>query len=1099
MSFDQSRSASNPWSSWRDFLGVVMQQGRVQLDSDWNELVAEFARRIQAGTLDLIGLSGVPSTTPYGFKINAFFATAGNPPVQVPHITIGAGRIYIDGLLAENHGMKNVAQWDPALDEWSSAPQLPGMTESDIDYTQQPYLPGAVLPSKPGPFLVYLDVWQREVGYIQAPDLMEPALGIDTTGRLQTVWQVKLVDISGVAGGVTCSSADAAVAPWENIILPSTSQLTRGFATTGTSGNCALTPAASYTGLENQLYRVEIHQGGIASPGIPTFPLPAGTATFKWSRENASVATGVTAIASVTNSAGNPASELTVQSLGRDQVLGFKGGDWVEITDDYLELNFQQLSANGQPGQLHWIDSIDSAARTIVLDSAATGFPVDSNGQTDPTRHTRIRRWDQSGVVYLDDGSTPWMNLNAAVSAGVSGGSNGIPVPPSGTNLILEDGITVTFGPAGNSFAAGEFWAFAARAADGSADALTNCPPMGIRHHYCRLGIVNFSASPPTVTDCRRVFPSLANPCIHVTQVFAGSTPLINNGTISIQTLVQSGLTVNFDAPLDPSIINTGAPNYPICMITVDLPAGAPNAGTFARVSLPGFISTAGTITATTTPPVIPAAAAPPASASANSLTWIPSPALAALESQFSLTTPFLARLSLKGNLIWSQGNARVYLNGAGDGRPSADFDLWFWLNSQPPAILSTTNLAFTTPQLVGTASTQVVTVTNTSSAAALTITSIAIAGPNTADFTETNTGLSVPANQSCTITVTFKPSAVGTRTAQLNVVIPQGAGSLTLSVALSGIGIQPGVTATAVNLVFPSTVVGNTSAVQPVTLTSSGSSQLTISSIAVSANFRQVTVGLSSPTSGTLQPGQQCTIQVQFSPLVTGAITGSLVIAHNAPNSPLVIPLSGTAIPGTPGVSPSTTSLNFGSVFVGSAPVGAVTLTSSGTAPLVITGVLVSGNGFTLTSNTCNTLQPTAQCALQVTFRPPAAGGFTGNLTINHNASGSPLVITLSGTGVVRKVIEKIQIDKVTDKVKVSDVAKVADRVAAPFVSPATPHVVEPTAETEAPAGRAFIRPEERPPVGTESLGEAETPNDAPTGEGQADGSSPGQGPQEG
>ena len=46
-----------------------MQQGRVHLDSDWNELLAEFTRRIHAGTLDIVGLSGVPSTTPGAFQI----------------------------------------------------------------------------------------------------------------------------------------------------------------------------------------------------------------------------------------------------------------------------------------------------------------------------------------------------------------------------------------------------------------------------------------------------------------------------------------------------------------------------------------------------------------------------------------------------------------------------------------------------------------------------------------------------------------------------------------------------------------------------------------------------------------------------------------------------------------------------------------------------------------------------------------------------------------------------------------------------------------------------------------------------------------------
>jgi hypothetical protein len=216
MSFDKSRSTFHPW---RDYFGVVMQQGRVQLDSDWNEWLAEFARRMQAGTLDLIGVSGVPSTTPSGFRITATGA---------PSIAIGPGRIYVDGLLAENHGVSNPPQWDPALAEWSGVPQTAGLAETDSDYaTQQPYYPSPPAISGNGPFLVYLDVWQRDITYLQDQDLVDKAVGIDTTGRRQTVWQVKLLDVSSVVGGVTCASSDSAIQNpagielWENVIQPS--------------------------------------------------------------------------------------------------------------------------------------------------------------------------------------------------------------------------------------------------------------------------------------------------------------------------------------------------------------------------------------------------------------------------------------------------------------------------------------------------------------------------------------------------------------------------------------------------------------------------------------------------------------------------------------------------------------------------------------------------------------------------------------------------------------------------------------------------------------------------------------------------------------
>jgi hypothetical protein len=480
VSFDNSRFTFNPWN---DYCGVVMEQGRVQLDSDWNEWLAELSRRSRAETLDILGCAVYPATTPYAFYITASNSGGKNT------ISIGPGRMYVDGLLAENHGVQTSAQWDPALAEMSGSPQPPPATETDtVDYTGQRYFPNPPAISGNGPFLAYLDVWMQPITYLEDPDLVDKAVGVDTTGRLQTVWQVKLMS---VPSGTTCASAIAGWPP-----APSAGQLTNGTVSTGPSGPCCLTTNTGYTGMENQFYRVEIHQPGTPDT-VPatlpfTYPLPAGTATFKWSRDNASVATLVTAVNAVTNSVGNPASQLTVQSMGRDQVLGFAPGNWIEIIDDNLELN-------GLPGELHQIDSIDFSGKTITLDHpvSTTSFPVDSNNQTNPSRNTRIQRWDQSGKVYESDNQTVWVDLGAAGSTG------DIPVPPAGTSLILENGVTVTFGvsSASGAFAIGDFWTFAARTADGSVEQLTKAPPRGIHHHYAALSIVDFSV--PIATDCR--------------------------------------------------------------------------------------------------------------------------------------------------------------------------------------------------------------------------------------------------------------------------------------------------------------------------------------------------------------------------------------------------------------------------------------------------------------------------------------------------------------------------------------------------------------------------------------------------------------------
>ncbi|HEY6250655.1 MAG TPA: DUF6519 domain-containing protein [Candidatus Angelobacter sp.] len=466
MSFDNSRFTFNPFN---DYCGVVMEQGRVQLDSDWNEWLAELFRRIQAGTLDILGRAAYPATTPYAFEITASGTKT---------ISIGPGRMYVDGLLAENHGDPASAQWDPALAELSGSPQPPPTTETGaIDYTKQPYFPNPPAISGNGPFLAYLDVWIRAVTYLEDPNFVDKAVGVDTTGRLQTVWQVKWMS---VPSGTACGAPISGFPP-----DPSAGLLSTGTAIVGPSGPCCLTANTGYTGIENQFYRVEIHQPGSAAT-TNKYPADPGTATFKWSRDNASVATLVTVIATGTNSLGNKASKLTVVSMGRDQVLGFAPGNWIEIIDDNLELN-------GQPGELHQIDSIDFSGKTIILDSLLKAtFPNDPT-----TTHTRIQRWDQSGVVYQDDNKTVWVDLGAAGSTG------DIPVPPPGTKLILENGITVSFdrNPSTGTFNVGDFWTFAARTADGSVETLVKAPPRGIYHHYAPLSIVTFS--PPAATDCR--------------------------------------------------------------------------------------------------------------------------------------------------------------------------------------------------------------------------------------------------------------------------------------------------------------------------------------------------------------------------------------------------------------------------------------------------------------------------------------------------------------------------------------------------------------------------------------------------------------------
>ena len=401
MTFDCSRFSFN---SWNDYLGVGDAAGPGPADFDWNEWLSELARRMQAGTMDTVGRAVYPTTTPFGFKINAFLDNSGTQ-----HVSIGAGRMYVDGLSAENHGPAAAAPWDPSLAELSWT--APGAAEVDVDFTAQPYYPGAALPSGNGPYLAYLDVWRRPVSFLIDPSLVETAVAVDTTGRLQTVWQVRLLDVSSVSGGVICSTPDADIPPWQALVAPSAARLTTNVVPSPQAAPCAISPTTGYTGQENQLYRVQIHQGGTAnaSGGVAN-----PSATFKWSRDNASVITAVTAINPATSSAQASTSQLTVQSTGRDQTLSFQPGDWIEITDDVMELD--GAATGGPTGELHQIDTngVVKAARTITLVTpVSAGLATRLAGPVNT--HTRICRWDMNagnGKVLLSDGATLWVDLS---------------------------------------------------------------------------------------------------------------------------------------------------------------------------------------------------------------------------------------------------------------------------------------------------------------------------------------------------------------------------------------------------------------------------------------------------------------------------------------------------------------------------------------------------------------------------------------------------------------------------------------------------------------------------------------------------------------
>ena len=465
MSGDFSRVRFDPSN---DFSGVLMQQGRVQLDSDWNEGVAASDRRMRAAIVDLLntntplggsGVAIVSQLTPYAFKLKVVNGV----------LTIGRGRMYVDGLLVENHGNKDEPPtFDPVLAELQWPDTLP--------YDKQPYFPFANLTHfTPGQYLAYLEVWQREVTHLQYPELLEPALGVDTTTRVQTVWQVRFLPVEKDS----CCPPDGNASQWKALTRPSRGRLsTKTETKTGQDTEpCKLQPNEGYRGHENQLYRIQIHEGG-----------SFGTATFKWSRDNATVASNVEGIVAHNSET----TTLELASLGRDAVLCFKTGDWVEVLDDQRELSGENNDALKRRGSMHKI-SVDVTAQTITCKPALPNdlLPTFVEGAYDVIelgkQHTRVIRWESAPIQITDDKC-----------------------------VDLEDGIQVRFSidsGDGGEFLCGDYWLAAARTSNASIELLNNEPPRGVHRHYAPLAMVTFAdGQPPLPTDCPTGRPSVLPP-----------------------------------------------------------------------------------------------------------------------------------------------------------------------------------------------------------------------------------------------------------------------------------------------------------------------------------------------------------------------------------------------------------------------------------------------------------------------------------------------------------------------------------------------------------------------------------------------------------
>ena len=139
-----------------------------------------------------------------------------------------------------------------------------------------------------------------------------------------------------------------------------------------------------------------------------------------------------------------------------------------------------------------------------------------------------------------------------------------------------------------------------------------------------------------------------------------------------------------------------------------------------------------------------------------------------------------------------------------------------------------------------------------------------------------------------------------------------------------------------------------------------------------------------------TINAGSSASFTAKFSPPAVGSDAGGISIVSNAPGSPAVIALSGVGIEGQLGASPS--SVNFGSVAVGSNGTQSITLTNSGSASVTISQATVSGTGLSISGlSTPLALGAGLSTTFSAQFTPTSAGSASGSISIVNNGQNSP------------------------------------------------------------------------------------------------------------
>ncbi len=291
------------------------------------------------------------------------------------------------------------------------------------------------------------------------------------------------------------------------------------------------------------------------------------------------------------------------------------------------------------------------------------------------------------------------------------------------------------------------------------------------------------------------------------------------------------------------------------------------------------------------------------------------------------------------------------------------------------------------------------ITVTNTG-VAPVNVSSVASSNP--AEFPVTSTCAQVAGSGTCTIAVTFKPAVAGARTGTITVT-SDGVGSpQTIAVSGNGIAVStPGQLSFNAAVTFAPQTLGSTSVPINVTVTNTGGTAVSVSSIASSAPAE---FGVTASGCTTVNAGATCALSLTFTPAAAGARNAVITLASNGTGSPQTIAVSGTGSSvATPGQLSLPGSISFGTQTIGtSSGASNISVTNIGGTAVNVSGVS-NNNGpeFPLTTN-CATVAAGSSCTISVSFAPLTAGTRSATITVSSDGVGSPQLVSANGTGAV-------------------------------------------------------------------------------------------------